>query len=164
MAWIKEDLTGKVYSDLTVLYRANKGSQWTCRCKCGVEITLAACKLISRNNKSCGCKKRSVLGDASRTHGQSNSRITGYSNRTYGIWQAMRGRCLNPNNSRWTSYGGRGIAVCERWNSFQNFLEDMGEVPDKLTLDRINVDGNYEPSNCRWATWEEQAKNKRKNK
>ena len=119
-------------------------------------------RLNNGNTKSCGCLKKSILGNSTRTHGLSNSRLTGYANRTYGIWQAMRGRCMNPNNSRWESYGGRGIMVCRRWDKFENFLFDMGEALKGLTLERIDVDGNYTPNNCKWATWEEQAKNKRK--
>lgn len=163
MAWVRDDLTGRTFGRLTVLYKAPVvGTRWVCLCTCGSECVVRACHLLSGNNKSCGCLKRNVLGDASRTHGMANSRITGYKSRTYGIWQAMRGRCLNPNNSRWGSYGGRGITICSQWDSFEQFLQDMGEAPDGLTLERKDVNGNYEPTNCVWATWVEQAKNKRK--
>ena len=92
-----------------------------------------------------------------RSHGQVG---TG----AYSSWQAMRARCLNPNNREYLRYGGRGITVCERWQSFENFLADMGLRPEGLTLDRINPDGNYEPGNCRWATWTEQRVNQRRMK
>lgn len=160
MAWIRENLLGRTFTRLKVIGSENR--KWVCLCTCGNICVLSPNKLLSGNNKSCGCLKRSVLGDSTRKHGVANSRLTGYANRTYGIWQAMRGRCMNPNNSRWAAYGGRGIKICERWNNYENFLADMGEAPDNLTLERIDVDGDYEPSNCKWATWLEQARNKRK--
>ena len=157
-----ENLVGKTFGRLTVIVQKEKPRRSLCACSCGKFTEIPTHRLNSGNTKSCGCLKRSVLGDATRTHGLANSRVTGYANRTYGIWQAMRGRCMNPNNSRWESYGGRGIKICKRWGSFENFLADMGDVPEGLTLERVNVDGDYKPNNCKWATWEEQAKNKRK--
>ena len=162
MAWHREDLTGKKFARLYVVRQHNGTRKWECRCDCGAVTILPANRLLSGNTKSCGCLKRNVLGDATRTHGTANSRITGYANRTYGIWQAMRGRCMNPNNSRWEHYGGRGIKICARWGKYENFLADMGEAPKGLTLERINVNKNYTPSNCKWATWLEQARNKQK--
>lgn len=81
--------------------------------------------------------------------------------KTYAAWTSMRTRCRNPKDARWKYYGGRGITVCERWETYENFLEDMGEAPEGLTLDRIDNNGNYESDNCRWATRKVQDENKR---
>lgn len=80
---------------------------------------------------------------------------------TYMSWMSMKSRCNNPNNVSYKNYGGRGITVCKRWYNFKNFYEDMGQKPNGLSLDRIDNDGNYEPSNCKWSTWVEQNNNKR---
>lgn len=147
-----------VFGRLKVIQKVNS-TEWRCVCKCGKTVVVKGHKLLSGNTKSCGCLKRSVLGDATRTHGKANSRLTGYSNRAYGAWQAMRDRCSNSNRKDYYRYGGRGIKVCKRWEKFENFLKDMGEPAPGLTLDRINNDIGYKPSNCRWATRKEQSHN-----
>lgn len=130
---------------------------WECVCDCGGTSYVDVGKLRIGNTKSCGCRKRNVLGESTTIHG-------GHGTRTYRIWKAMRTRCRNPKLRQYKDYGGRGITVCARWDSYSNFLIDMGEVPEGRSIDRIDVDGNYEPSNCRWATSLEQARNTRRNK
>lgn len=123
-----------------------------CKCDCGNEKEVASRYLTEGRIKSCGCKR-------SRSKNM-------YLSPTYKSWISAKQRCYNQSSSQYNNYGGRGIAMCERWkNSFTAFLEDMGERPSKKhTLDRINVDGNYEPQNCRWATPIEQSNNRRNNR
>lgn len=151
-----KDLTGKRFGELTVYCLANKrgndrSAYWHCECDCGNYSTVSTNNLNSgevQRCKDCGNKR------GNKTHGLTNTR-------TYKLYQNMKTRCYNPNRDSWQRYGGRGITVCERWlESYENFLADMGECPEGLTLDRINNDGNYEPSNCRWTNWSEQAKNR----
>lgn len=134
-----------------------------CLCDCGESVLAQAHTLVSGERVSCGCWKKQVLGASTRTHGQANSRITGYKNRTYGIWQAMRDRCSNPRRKDYYRYGGRGISVCKRWEKFENFLADMGEAPPSLTLERKNGDKDYTPHNCQWATRKQQSRNTARN-
>jgi hypothetical protein len=114
--------------------------------------------LRSGKTKSCGCLKREAVPPLSRTHGQSLTPL-------YRRWWGVIQRTTNANVPAYRHYGGRGIGVCERWTSFENFAADMGPTfSPELTLERIDVDGNYEPGNCRWATWTEQGRNRRNNR
>lgn len=129
---------------------------WDCLCDCGEYTTVEEYKLKAKKTLSCGCYRREMHKLKTSTHGMHTSA-------TYNSWDTMTQRCTNIRNSNYSYYGGRGITICDRWlESFENFLEDMGVRPEGKTLDRIDVDGNYEPSNCRWATYSEQSSNKRK--
>jgi hypothetical protein len=113
--------------------------------------------------QSCGCLAREQTKKRMLRHGESPAGGWNLESPEYRIWVAMRQRCRDPRHGSFKYYGGRGIAVCERWKSYENFLADMGRKPSPAhSLDRIDNDGNYEPTNCRWATRTEQNKNKRR--
>lgn len=154
------ELEGQRFGRLTVIEPAEKikGRQWQYRvvCDCGTERIIFGTNLRSGYTTSCGCLRREETGKRFATHGHSNPRTP-----TYTSWMSMRMRCNNPNAPKYSIYGGRGITICDHWDSFENFLADMGERPEGTTLDRVNPDGNYEPANCRWATVKEQNNNKR---
>lgn len=127
---------------------------WKCICDCGNEIFANGHNLEIGNTTSCGC----FWKEAITTHGLSKSR-------TYGSWKAMRRRCTNPKDISYMDYGGRGITVYKPWlESFDAFLADLGECPEGHTIERINNDGNYEPSNCKWSTYKDQLNNTRHNR
>lgn len=152
---MRRDLTGMSFSRLTVIGEARK-HYWLCRCECGVEKSIYQSNLISGRTRSCGCLNRENL-NVKGTH-----RKTG--TEAYRVWAAMKARCYRVTSKDYPNWGGRGITVCDRWkNSFENFLEDMGDRPPGFTIDRIDVNGNYEPGNCRWATKEQQSRNKTNN-
>lgn len=130
----------------------NRHPKWQFQCDCGNVIETFSESVRFSNTKSCGCYNRAKLV----THGASNTA-------TFNSWTAMRKRCECTTASNFERYGGCGIKVCERWQKFENFLADMGERPSGTSIDRIDSNGNYELSNCRWATPKEQARNCRTN-
>ena len=130
--------------------RVDKKIIWRCFCDCGNEWFVSSAHLKSGHTKSCGCLKK----ETSFVHGM-------HGTPEYRIWDAIVQRCENPKNTAYKSYGGRGIKVCERWHKFENFYADVGDRPEGLTFDRKDNDGDYEPTNWRWATRSEQQRNRR---
>lgn len=169
------DLVGMVFTWLTVFARAPRGksydARWWCRCKCGKELIVYGLALKAGTQKSCGqCGySESVSAVVNRTHGGT----VGGRCRKYISWMSAKGRVSNPNDPKWSRYGGRNIKMCERWlNSYEAFSQDMGDMPDGMVLDRIDNDGHYScgkcsqciqngwPMNCKWSTSKESANNR----
>ena len=154
-------LVGKKFNRLLILglRRIESKSYFLCHCDCGREGLKNASNVIAGKTKSCGCL-RVEFGKSNRAHG---GREGGKSSPEYEAWSGAKDRCYNKKDRVFKHYGGRGISVCDRWlHSYQNFLADMGRRPNGTSLDRIDVNGNYEPGNCRWATKAQQARNTRR--
>lgn len=151
---MKTNLIGQTFGRLTVLDYNSIDCTWLCRCSCGNHTVVSTSFLKSGHTKLCGCYKK-IFGTKFKKHGMSHTA-------EYKAWIQMKQRCNNPNSSSYPYYGGKGITVCERWvQSFESFLSDLGRKPSKThSLDRIDPSGNYEPSNCRWATPFEQVHNR----
>lgn len=167
---MRTDYSGQVFGRLTVLryshsdrYKSAHNEQtkpvWLCRCECGTEKLIRSEHLVKQTVQSCGCLAREKAAARLRTHGLTKTR-------TYHIWSSMKQRALNKNmvasNSKLATY--KDVGICERWKKFENFLADMGECPSsKHEIDRIDNEGDYEPSNCKWSTRLEQMLNQKRN-
>lgn len=157
-----KDITGQKFGRLTTLYKLNNyhkkdGTYWLCVCDCGKLFEVKGGNLRSDNTKSCGCWLKENAQLQFTTHGKRNTRL-------YRTWNHMKSRCYNKNVKHYNDYGGRGIAVCDEWKddfmSFYNWAMANG-YDDTLTIDCIDVNGNYEPNNCRWADKKQQSRNRR---
>lgn len=157
------DISGKIFSRLTAIECVGSDSRqesiWKCLCECGNITNVRSSSLRNGSTQSCGCLNKELAAGRAIKHGHTDN---GYQSGTYQSWASMKKRCYDPAQHNYERYGGSGIDVCESWlNSFENFLQDMGERPDGTSLDRIDSTKGYYPENCRWANLNIQAYNQR---
>lgn len=153
------DITNQRFGRLVAVEEVSH-PRWRFRCDCGTEKIINKHNVVRGDTVSCGCYIREISAARLIRHGHT----IGGRSKTHAAWTAMLERCNISQHKAFAYYGGRGILVCKRWHTFENFLADMGEAPHKRSLDRIDTNGNYEPGNCRWATNAEQTRNRRNNK
>jgi hypothetical protein len=159
------DLVGQRFGKLVVERRAKPNTNarqrahWRCRCDCGRTTVKLGKYLTNGDTRSCGCEQRAMRARGNVKH---RGIIGGHKEREYGIWRSMKSRCYVTSSSNYRFYGGRGVRICDRWlKDYAAFRADMGPCPEGFTIDRIDPSGNYEPSNCRWASWADQHRNLR---
>lgn len=164
---VRMDLAGKTFGRFTVVEYSHTNkhgkSMWKCKCECGNERIVSGSHLTSRHSLSCGCLKKEITGERVRKHGMRSTRL-------YGVWLNIKNRCNNPKDDNYQYYGARGITICNEWSSdFTAFYDwamangyDENAKKGDCTIDRIDVNGNYEPSNCRWVGMKAQRANQRR--
>jgi len=159
--YFNTELVGKRFGRWSVIKRGvNRGriAMWECRCDCGIEKTISSTSLHEGTSKSCGCLQRELQSNRQKTHGRSKDR-------EYKVWAGMKNRCNNKDDPSYDRYGGRGIKVCKKWKrSFEDFISDIGGIPKGLSIDRIDVNGDYEPDNVRVVDMVTQQRNRRDNR